>query len=294
MTPEEYCRDKAARVGTRFYYSILFLPQWQRHAMTALHAFREEMITLVNDCREITVAEKKLDWWRKEIRSMFLGSPHHPVTRALSPSLTHCNLQEEYFHEIIDGMHMDLQYHRYPSFSELSLYCYRTSGVIGQISAEIFGYDNRRTLRATHDLWMALQLTSFLHNLHDDTERGHVYIPLDEMERHEVSSTDLTKDETTDRVKSLLTMQGHRATDLLHKGLEQLPAEDRYRHLGTVTMARLSLTLLNEIESDGYRILEHKVVLTPLRQLWIAWRTRVREHRQYQRFSVRKRPGKPQ
>ena len=293
MTPEEYCRDNAAPVGTPFYYSILFLPPWQRRAMTAVYAFRLEMITLVNECRDITVAEKKLAWWREEIRSAFLGSPHHPVTRALSPSLKHCNLQEEYFEEIIDGTQMDLQFSRYPSFNELSLYVYRISGVIGQICAEIFGYDHRHTPRATHKLWMALQLTRFIHNLHDDIARGRVYVPLDEMEQFEVSGMDLTMGETTDGVKNLLAIQSQRARKLLHEGLEQLPAEDRYRHLGTMILARLALTLLNEIEADGYRILERKVELTPLRQLWIAWRTKAQEQKQYKRFSARKQPSEP-
>lgn len=294
MTPEEYCRDKAAPVGTTPYYSNLFLPPWQRRAVTAVYAFRVEMIAVVNECQDVTVAEKKLDWWREEIRSTFQGAPHHPVAKALLPSVQRCNLQEEYFHEIIDGMHTDLQYREYPSFSDLSLYCYRISGVIGQISADIFGYDYRHTPRAMHKLWMALQLTRFIHNLHDDAARGHVYIPWDEMERHQVASTDLTKGETTARVKSLLAMQGHRARDMLHNGLQQLPAGDRYRHLSTVILAKLALTLLTELESDGYRVLEHKVELTPLRQLWIAWRTKAQEKRQHNRSSAHKRSSKPQ
>ena len=31
--------------------------------------------------------------------------------------------------------------------------------------------------------------------------------------------------------------------------------------------------LLNEIEHDGFQVLTQRISLTPMRKLWIAWRT---------------------
>ena len=31
--------------------------------------------------------------------------------------------------------------------------------------------------------------------------------------------------------------------------------------------------LLDEIERDGFRVLTHRTSLTPVRKMWIAWRT---------------------
>jgi phytoene synthase len=39
-------------------------------------------------------------------------------------------------------------------------------------------------------------------------------------------------------------------------------------------MAAIYRTLLDEIARDGYRVLDHRTALTPLRKLWIAWRAR--------------------
>ena len=39
-------------------------------------------------------------------------------------------------------------------------------------------------------------------------------------------------------------------------------------------MAAIYRTLLDEIERDGYRVLDRRIALTPLRKLWIAWKTR--------------------
>ena len=38
-------------------------------------------------------------------------------------------------------------------------------------------------------------------------------------------------------------------------------------------MAAIYRTLLDEIARDGYRVLDRRTSLTPLRKLWIAWKT---------------------
>jgi len=38
-------------------------------------------------------------------------------------------------------------------------------------------------------------------------------------------------------------------------------------------MAAIYRSLLHEIARDGYRVLDRRISLTPLRKLWLAWRT---------------------
>ena len=38
-------------------------------------------------------------------------------------------------------------------------------------------------------------------------------------------------------------------------------------------MAAIYRTLLEEIRSDGCHVLKQRTALTPLRKLWIAWKT---------------------
>ena len=49
-------------------------------------------------------------------------------------------------------------------------------------------------------------------------------------------------------------------------------------------MAEIYSSILDEIELDGFRVLEHKVKLTPLRKLWLAWRTSRREKKLYKQY----------
>jgi phytoene synthase len=38
-------------------------------------------------------------------------------------------------------------------------------------------------------------------------------------------------------------------------------------------MAAIYRTLLDEIRRDDYRVLHQRIALTPVRKLWIAWKT---------------------
>ena len=88
MTPQQYCRDKAARSGSSFYYSFLFLPQPQRDAIMALYAFCREVDDAVDEIADPQVAAQTLQWWRGEINNTFAGKPSHPVGQALPNSIS--------------------------------------------------------------------------------------------------------------------------------------------------------------------------------------------------------------
>jgi len=281
MTPQEYCQNKAAASGSSFYYSFRFLPEQKRHAIIALYAFCREVDDVVDETTDTNVARVKLQWWREEIQKLFHGTPTHPVTLALKDHTPNFNLAEELFIEIIDGMEMDLDYDSYPTFKELSLYCYRVASVVGLLTVEIFGYEDRKTLKYAHELGMAFQLTNILRDVHEDAVRGRVYLPLDELKRFGVKPEDLQKNVTTANVVKLFEFQKNRAMQYYKKAFDLLPKNDRYAQRSGVIMAEIYLAILQEIEKDGFKVLEHRIRLTPIRKLWLAWKTARREKRKY-------------
>ncbi|HRE15791.1 MAG TPA: squalene/phytoene synthase family protein, partial [Rhodocyclaceae bacterium] len=168
MTPDEYCQDKCAKSGSSFYYSFLFLPAERRRAIMALYAFCREVDDVVDECHDLSIAATKLVWWRQEVGRIAEGTPTHPVGFALQAASKQFNLPAEQLLEIIDGMEMDLQQSRYLDFKGLSLYCYRVASVVGLLAAEIFGYQDRKTLKYAHDLGMAFQLTNIIRDVGED------------------------------------------------------------------------------------------------------------------------------
>ena len=277
MTPQEYCQEKAAASGSSFYYSFMFLPKPRREAITALYAFCREVDDVADECHELDIARTKLAWWRVEINYLFHGTPQHPVTKALLEPVSLYGLQEEHFLEIINGMEMDLEQNRYANFEHLQLYCYRVASVVGLLSVAIFGYTNPRTLDYAKDLGMAFQLTNITRDVGEDARRDRIYLPLDELEKFGVTETDIIHGHESEKVQKLLDFQIARAEGYYDRALGALPAEDRKAQRTGLIMAAIYRTLLQEIKADGaQKVLNTRTSLTPLRKLWLAWITWVR------------------
>ncbi|MBI2779439.1 MAG: presqualene diphosphate synthase HpnD [Gammaproteobacteria bacterium] len=283
MTPDEYCQDKAAKSGSSFYYSFLFLPPQQRQAITALYAFCREVDDVVDECDDVNVARIKLQWWREEIGRVFDGTSRHPVGQALRGPVTTYNLPQEHFLEIIDGMEMDLDHQGYASFKDLALYCHRVASIVGLMAAEIFGYQDRRTLKYAHELGMAFQLTNILRDVREDSLLGRIYLPLDELERFGVTPEDIMAHRMSDNMRELFKFQAQRAHQYYTQAYAHLPESDRYPQRSGLIMSAIYQATLKEIEDDGYNILKRRVSLTPLRKLWIAWQTARHEKSLYKK-----------
>ena len=273
MNPHDYCQQKAAASGSSFYYSFLFLPEDRRRAITALYAYCREVDDVVDECSDVAVARMKLAWWRKEVAAAFHGSPQHPVALALAEIAPRYEITEERLNEIITGMEMDLDYNSYPAFETLKLYCHRVAGVVGLLSAGIFGYSDRKTLDYATDLGLAFQLTNIIRDVGEDARRNRIYLPQDELERFGVTVADIAQARETDNFRRLMEFQIERAQGCYRSAFAKLPAADRKSQRAGIIMAAIYQTLLEEIRADGCRVLTRRTSLTPVRKLWIAWWT---------------------
>ena len=273
MTPDEYCQRKAAASGSSFYYSFLFLPRDKRRAITALYAFCREVDDVVDEATDPGVARTKLSWWRGEVQAVFSGNPQHPVARALVPVVRAFPISESQLNEIIAGMEMDLDYNRYPDFATLEVYCHRVAGVVGLLSAGIFGYTEPTTLDYARTLGLALQLINIIRDVGQDVSRNRIYLPLDELSRFGLSSTDIIERREDERFERLMAFQIERAREYHDRALSLLPQADRRAQRAGLVMAAIYRALLEEIASLRGHTLKQSVALTPLRKLWIAWRT---------------------
>ena len=273
MTPDEYCQEKAAKSGSSFYYSFRFLTADRRRAITALYAFCREVDDIADEVADINVARAKLGWWRTELVNLFAGHPSHPVTKALLPAITSFGVDQSRLNEIIDGMEMDLTRHRYQDFDSLKLYCHRVAGVVGQLSASIFGFSRPRTMVYAENLGLAFQLTNIIRDVGEDARRDRIYLPADELRQFGVTPEDILGSQHTSNFERLMAFQSSRAKSFYDMALAALSPEDRRLQRPGLIMAAIYRTLLGEIERDGFKVLTQRTSLTPLRKFWLAWRT---------------------
>ncbi|MBY4945289.1 presqualene diphosphate synthase HpnD [Cupriavidus respiraculi] len=276
MTPDQYCQDKAAQSGSSFYYSFLFLPQERRRAITALYAWCREVDDVVDDNHDTGVAQQQLAWWRAELARLFSGAPTHPVTQALQPHLVPCGLTQAMMAEVIEGMEMDLTQTRYLDEIALDRYCHCVAGVVGTMSARIFGYTDPRTLEFAEKLGLSLQRVNIIRDVGEDARRGRIYLPVNTLQRFQVPASEILNGKHSERFVALMRYHADKARELYREALALLPREDRRAQRAGLLMGAIYQTLLDEIEASNFEVLHQRISLTPMRKLWIAWKTWIR------------------
>jgi phytoene synthase len=272
MTPQEYVQDKAAASGSSFYYAFLFLPKKKRAAITAFYAFCREVDDVVDEVRDPGLARTKLAWWQAEVARSFAGQPSHPAMKALMPWAEPFGIAERQLHAVIEGCRMDLEQTRYLDFPALERYCHLVAGVVGEVSARIFGAADSRTTDYAHKLGLAFQLTNIIRDVGEDAMRGRIYLPLNELQQFDVKAHEVLRRKYSDRFTALMKFQAQRAHRLYDEALALLPPVDRRSQKPGLMMASIYRTLLREIERDGFQVMHQRVGLTPLRKLWLAWK----------------------
>ena len=273
MSPDEYCQNKAAQSGSSFYYAFLFLPPERRRAITALYAFCREVDDIVDECTEPSVARMKLAWWRGQVEQLFQGHAEHPVMQALAPHVEPCGLAKEKMLAVIDGMEMDLDHTRYMDWPALARYCWHAAGVVGELSAAIFGHVRPETMIYAEKLGLAFQLTNIIRDVGDDARRGRIYLPVDDMQQFNVTPAEIFDSQHSERFVALMRFETDRARQYYREAMSALPEEDRRAQRPGLMMAAIYHALLVEIERDGWQVLDQRISLTPIRKFWLAWKT---------------------
>lgn len=276
MTPDDYCADKAAPPGSDVYYSVLFLAPERRRATIALEAVRRELEDAVRDASDPAVVQSKLQWWRQELARLFEGRPEHPAAKALQPHLVRYDIGAVHLGELLAGVEADAMQNRYLDWPNLRRHGDQVAGVAGRLTARIAGQTHARTLEFARLMALTEQLVHFIRNLGEDVRHNRVYIPVDELQRFNVPAADLFNRRYAEGFKPLMTFQAERARATYKEALAALPAEDRRAQRSALIRGVLAMRLLDEVEADGFQVLTQRTDLTPLRKLWLAWKTQIR------------------
>lgn len=277
--PTKYCAEKSAQSGSSFTLAFRFLSRPQQEAMNALYAYCREVDDIVDEAVHRPIAHLKLAWWRSEIERLYADpsqeAPQHPVTRALQPAIRRYALAQEDLEALLDGMAMDLEMdesgRRYREMRELGLYCHRVAGIVGLLSARIFGFQDPHTLKYAARLGLALQLTNILRDVGEDARRGRLYLPLDELAQFGVSEASLLAGQPDGDYAGLMQFQYDRAEKTYAEALALLPAVDRRAQRPGLIMAGIYRAVLDEIHRAGFP-LHVRISLPAWRKVWIASR----------------------
>jgi squalene synthase HpnD len=164
--------------GTSFYHGMRVLPPDRRHAMYAIYAFCRIVDDIADEAGSLQEKRVGLAAWRDNIAGLYHGKTEGPVTRVLAAAVPRFDLRAEDFIAVIDGMQTDAESIVVaPDLATLDLYCDRVASAVGRLSVRAFGDTSLAADRVAFALGRALQLTNILRDIHEDAERGRIYLP---------------------------------------------------------------------------------------------------------------------
>ena len=163
--------------GSSFYLGMRILPKAKREAMFAIYAFCRAVDDIADDGGPREERRAGLLRWRQDIDALYRGEVR-PTTAVLAPHIEPFHLPRINFHDVIDGMQMDVdQDIQAPDWDTLDIYCDRVASAVGRLSARVFGLSDVNADALAHHLGRALQLTNILRDIDEDAAIGRLYLP---------------------------------------------------------------------------------------------------------------------
>ncbi|NLP64144.1 squalene/phytoene synthase family protein [Paraburkholderia sacchari] len=275
MNFDEYCLQKAAPPGSSTYYALRQAGAAHQPLLAALFALRRELEETAKETSDPTVGRTKLAWWQKELAALAAGSASHPVTQALAHHLDGTAAVYPLLQQLLAGFEMDFEQARYLDLPNLRRYIDGVGGTFATLVAQVGARTDEARASAARwaaPLGNALMLAQFVPEIGNDARHGRIYVPIDELQRYNVTAADLINRRYSGEFTELMQFQTARARETVKAALDAIPVAER-RHQRTLrALAALELALLDEVEREGFQVLHQQIVITPIRKLWIAWR----------------------
>ena len=273
-----HCRLVTRSHAKTFYMATRFLPNHKQRSIFAIYALCRYLDDLVDEAedllgqRELEPADiqERLAIWKSQLVDAYKGVKHeHPVLMAFSDVLKRYDISIELPFMLMEGVASDLIKSRYNTFEELYNYSYKVASVVGLMTSEVFGYQDKSALTYAADLGIAMQLTNILRDVAEDLSKGRIYLPLDEMTRFGVSEQDLFNRVYTAEFLDLMKFQVERARTYYNSADIGIPMLNSDSQL-PVYLARYNYSrILDRIEQNNYRVFEGRTYLNSTEKISI-------------------------
>ncbi|VFQ99730.1 unnamed protein product [Cuscuta campestris] len=252
------CGEICAEYAKTFYLGTLLMTSERRRAIWAIYVWCRRTDELVDGPNASHITPSALDRWETRLDDVFRGRPFDMLDAALSDTVSRFSIDIQPFRDMIEGMRMDLRKSRYSNFDELYLYCYYVAGTVGLMSVPVMGIapESTATTESVYNAALALgianQLTNILRDVGEDSRRGRVYLPQDELAQAGLCDDDIFAGKVTDKWRNFMKKQIERARkffDEAESGVTDLSSASRWPVWASLLLYR---KILDEIEANDY------------------------------------------
>jgi len=271
----ERCRALHKQHGRTYYLATRLLPAWKRRHVHALYGFTRYADEIVDRTEELPPeqrAERLTEWSDRFVA----GLRGEPVDDPLLPAVLHTiavfDLDVDDFATFLRSMAMDLTVTSYATYDDLLDYMEGSAAVIGTMMLPILGATDRFAAREpARQLGLAFQLTNFIRDVAEDLERGRVYLPIEDLNRFELTPADLRPGNS--KIKPLIAYEVSRARRHYAFAAPGIPLLEPASQACMRTAYRLYGGILDEVEAADYDVFARRATVPNSRRASVAIRS---------------------
>jgi squalene synthase HpnC len=263
----------ARRRAENFPVALRLLPPGPREHLTAVY----DVVRVIDDLGDDAGGDRTalLLAFRRELDLVWSGRrPPDPVLRRLARTVVQCGLSRQPFLDLVEANLRDQTTTAYPTYEALLEYCALSANPVGRIVLEVFGASTPERVVLSDRICTALQIIEHCQDVEEDLARGRVYLPLTDLNRFDVSPTELADRRTSAAVRRLVAFEADRADALLRSGLpllRELRGTARLAVAGYAAGGRAALSALRRTGPPRQRsTVRRRDVAAELARLWVG------------------------
>lgn len=172
------------------------------------------------------------------------------------------SISDQPFMDMLSGMDTELQVDRFSKFDpDLRRYAYCVAGTVGLMVLPVLGVSSpsKEVSDRAIQLGVAIQLVNILRDVGDDSNRGRIYLPKEDLERFGVSEDDILQKRLTPAYQQLIHFQIGRTRAILveaRNGVQALPQQSQ---LVVLAIVQFMDAILDELKGRQCDNLSRKV-----------------------------------
>jgi len=276
---QSWCERLARSHYENFSVATMFLPRGLHQHFYNVYAYCRVSDDLGDEVGDTALSLALLDRWEEELSATYdhladaaAPGPRHPVFVALAGTISEFRIPQHEFSDLLIAFRQDQRVSRYQTFDDVLSYCRNSANPVGHLVLYLCGYSDAARQKLSDCTCTALQLANFWQDVSSDWERGRIYLPLDDLLRHDVSEQEIAEGRASEAFRALMRFEVERAREWFERGLPLARMVDRRLALDIELFSRGGLAVLEAIERQNFDVLSRRPVVGKARKAGLLLR----------------------
>jgi squalene synthase HpnC len=269
---QAYCERLARTHYENFSVATWFLPKRLRQHFFNVYSYCRISDDLGDETGDRHVSLQLLNEWEAELNACYDGAPRHPVFVALAGTVQQFQIPKQTFADLLTAFRQDQKVTRYQTFDDLLGYCRNSANPVGHLVLYLCGYNDAERQKLSDFTCTALQLANFWQDVTVDYKKERIYLPVEDLERFEVSENDIAAARNTPQFREMMRFEVQRAREWFNRGLPLVGKVSRELAIDLELFSRGGQEILNAIERQNFAVLGRRPEISKSRKLALVAR----------------------